>query len=293
VTGFTWPPVNGVRPQWTGRGFLLGDRVCPILDYDASESGWNEDLTLFHEVVAREGLHPIDVASRRRARRALKKYIRTPPESTTLLEVGCSSGFLLRELIEDWPDSLVIGADFISGPLFRLAEQTVTLPLARFDLVKCPLPSESVDAVVLLNVLEHIEDHRGATAQVARVLKRGGVAVIEVPAGPHLFDAYDAYLQHFRRYRLDELCDIVEASGLRIVERSHLGFVVYPAFALAKRRNQGALNAADHQQRRLVEENVTTSATRILGWALAVEEQLARWVHYPVGIRCVITAIRP
>ncbi len=170
--------------------------------------------------------------------------LRTPPEQTTLLEVGCSSGFLLRELVEDWPQSLIIGSDYIAGPLHRLAASLATLPLLRFDLVECPLPSESLDAVVLLNVLEHIEDHEAATAQVARVLKPGGVAVIEVPAGPHLYDAYDKYLRHFRRYKLDELCRIVETAGLRIVERSHLGFLIYPVFALTKRRNRRALHAS-------------------------------------------------
>ena len=41
-------------------------------------------------------------------------------------------------------------------------------------------------AVVLLNVLEHIQDHEGALRQLYRILKPGGVVIIEVPAGPHL-----------------------------------------------------------------------------------------------------------
>ncbi len=294
MTSFDWPTIGGVRPQWTGRGFQLGDRSCAVLDYDADDSGWSEDLTLFHEEVAGEGSHPIDVASRRRARRALTQHVRTPPARATLLEVGCSSGFLLRELIEDWPGSLVIGSDYIAGPLHRLAARLANLPLLRFDLVKCPLPSESLDAVVLLNVLEHIENHDSAAAQVARVLKPGGVAVIEVPAGPHLYDAYDKYLRHFRRYQLNELSRIVETTGLRIVERSHLGFLVYPAFALAKRRNRRALNASEQLQRAVVEQSITRSSTTpVLRWTMALEERLGQWVRYPVGIRCVITAVKP
>jgi SAM-dependent methyltransferase len=294
VIRFDWPAVNGVRPEWTGRGFRLGSSWCPVLEYDANDSGWTEDLTLFHENVAGEGWHPIDVASRRRARRALARHIRTPPESITLLEVGCSSGFLLRELVEDWPESLVIGSDYIVGPLHRLSAELTTLPLLRFDLVNCPLPSESLDAVVLLNVLEHIEDDSLATAQVARTLKPGGIAIIEVPAGPHLYDAYDKYLRHFRRYKLDDLCGLVEAAGMRIVERSHLGFLVYPAFALAKRRNRRALHDSEELQRVVVEQSITRSgATPVLRWTMALEEQLGSWIRYPVGIRCVITAVKP
>ena len=50
----------------TDRGFQLGDQACPILEYEATEFGWSEDLTSFHEDVVGDGLHPIDVASRRR-----------------------------------------------------------------------------------------------------------------------------------------------------------------------------------------------------------------------------------
>jgi SAM-dependent methyltransferase len=290
---FDWPAVGGKRPVWTGDRFIVDGRSCSVLDYEAGESGWSDHLTLFHEAIAGDGQHPIDVASRRRARRALRTHLQgvaTP----VLLEVGCSSGFLLRELVGDWPGSLVMGADYIMEPLDRLARTLTTLPLLRFDMVKCPLPSESLDGVVLLNVIEHIEQDAAAVAQVGRVLKPGGVAVIEVPAGPHLYDVYDKYLHHYRRYQLDELCRLVERAGLAIAERSHLGFLVYPAFSFVKRRNRRALTAPADAQRAIVERNITSSGSGpFLRWATRVEEQVGKWVTFPVGIRCVVTAVRP
>src|SRR5262249_56364728 len=106
------------------------------------------------------GSRPRGGRSRRCARAALKRHLAVPPSQAVLLEAGCSSGYLLRELVVDWPDSLLIGSDFIEGPLQRLAVQRPTLPLLRFDLVKCPLPSASVAAVGLLNGLEHIQSRR-------------------------------------------------------------------------------------------------------------------------------------
>jgi SAM-dependent methyltransferase len=290
---FDWPPIDDARPRWTGQEFVLGNWSGPVLDYGAKDSGWSEDLTLLHEEVAADGLHPIDVASRRRARKALRRFVRTRPQDVTLLEVGCSSGFLVRELCRDWPRSLVIGSDYLAEPLHRLAAQLDPTPLLRFDLVECPLPAASLDGVVLLNVLEHIDDHASAIAQVARVLKPGGVAVVEVPAGPHLYDGYDEHLRHFRRYRLDELCTLIETADLQILERSHLGFLAYPAFASAKRRNQRELHASEQRQRELVKQSITSSATTpVLGWALALEDSLSRFMSYPVGIRCVVTAVK-
>jgi SAM-dependent methyltransferase len=262
-----------------------------VLDYASSDSGWSDGLTLFHEDIAGAGTHPIDVASRRRARAALKRYVQSEPDKTVLLEAGCSSGFLLQELTQDWPDSLIIGSDYIAGPLRRLASRLPTLPLLRFDLVECPLPPASIDAVLLLNVLEHIERDDLAVAQISRILKPGGTAVVEVPAGPGLFDSYDRFLQHFRRYRARDVASLLQAAGLEVIEQSHLGFFVYPAFALVKRRNKRWLAAPEATQRQVVEREIRkTGQGSLLKWAMAVEELFVPFIKYPIGIRCCVVA---
>lgn len=294
---YPWPAIEAETPVWTGAGFRLGTRTLPVLSYGAGPSGWSEALTDLHEDAAGSGTHPIDIASRRRARAALRRHLTTPPEDIVLLEAGCSSGFLLEELVAEWPGSLVIGSDFIEGPLQRLASRLPSLPLLRFDLTACPLPTATVDAVVLLNVLEHIEDDRAAIEQVWRVLKPGGIAVVEVPAGPHLYDAYDRHLQHFRRYALGDLARLLEAAGFRTLERSHLGFFVYPAFAFVKRRNQRWLNAPEKEREHLVQQNIRKTAQGgsggLLAKTMALEEALESWVEYPWGIRCTITVMKP
>ncbi len=109
------------------------------------------------------------------------------------------------------------------------------MPLLQFDLRDCPLPDNSVDAVLMLNVLEHI-DHDGlAMHHVRRVLRPGGVAVIEVPAGPELYDVYDELLMHYRRYTARGLRSLIEGCGLEVVRFTHLGALLYPAFYVVKR----------------------------------------------------------
>jgi SAM-dependent methyltransferase len=284
-----FPPPPGLTGPcvWNGHTFTVGDGTSPILAYSTGESGWTDDLTIFHENTAGSG-HYIDVASREHAVYSLQKHVR--PARPTILEVGCSSGLLLQILRERLPDAVLLGADYVKGPLECLSQRMPRIPLLQFDLTSCPLPSGCVDAVVALNVLEHIEDDSAALAQLHRILKRGGIAVIEVPAGPHLYDLYDKELLHFRRYRMAELSKMVRAAGFDIVERSHLGCFLYPAFAMVKKRNRHRRNVPEMTQQQIVKRNIIAlKEAKLMHAVMRLEQWLRPVVYYPFGIRCLIT----
>ena len=141
----------------------------------------------------------------------------------------------------------------------------------------------------MLNVLEHIKDEQKALAQVHRVLRPSGVLIIEVPAGPHLFDYYDEYLRHYRRYTLTHLTEVCARAGLEHLHTSHIGFWLYPAFWLAKKLNRRDRPKNAEEMDRRVKEQITKSGSSILlGAAMSFERIVARVFHvrYPVGIRC-------
>jgi SAM-dependent methyltransferase len=56
------------------------------------------------------------------------------------------------------------------------------------------------DAVLYIDVLEHIEDDLSELRRTAAHLRPGGVLVILVPAHPSLYSAFDAAVGHYRRY---------------------------------------------------------------------------------------------
>lgn len=292
TTHYDWPaaPGHAERPRWTGRGFCVGKEMKAVLSYDIAPSGWSDGLTTFHEEHAGSD-HCIDRASRRHALAQLARHIDAP--RPVLLEIGCSSGFFLEGLIDAWPDARVIGADYVRRPLEALAARRGDIPLLQFDLTRCPLPSDSIDGAVLLNVLEHIEDDAAAVRHICRILKPGGVAVIEVPAGPHLYDVYDQVLLHHRRYRLRDLCNLLRRAGLTISFASYLGMLVYPAFWWVKRRNQRYLSAPAEIQQQLVAQAMRQSRrSRFMESLFRLEDQLRRWLPFPFGIRCVATCVK-
>lgn len=54
----------------------------------------------------------------------------------------------------------------------------------RADLTNLPFPDRSFDAVLTSHVLEHIRDDRAAMAELARILRPGGQAIVMVPYDP-------------------------------------------------------------------------------------------------------------
>ena len=286
---------SGEKPIWDGERFQLGERSSRVLAYSSNLAGWDDDLTKLHEVEARDGQHPIDVASRKAAVDALRRY--NFPLNGAVLEIGCSSGFLLHDLRQEFPCGQIVGADIVVKPLERLGESLPGVPLVQMDLLQCPLRERQFDAVVALNVLEHIEDDGAALKKLAGLLKPRGILILEVPQGPNLYDYFDAYLRHFRRYSRADLLAKVAASGLEFQDINFLGFVPYLPFWVVKKLNRLRFGLRGEKSL-MIEEMVrgeikATAKSRILDIAFLIERALAPKITFPIGIRCTLAALQP
>lgn len=287
---FPIPPGYSAGPVWTRNGFLIGSEKVTVLKYTQCVAGWDASLTEFHEREIEEGNHYIDRASRLHARWELRKIL--PGKDDIILEIGSSSGYLIRDVKKAFPDVFLIGSDCILEPLEKIAEKVPNVPLIQFNLVNCPLPDNCVDVVIALNVLEHIKDDEAALRQIYRILKPGGYAVIEVPANPKLYDFYDEQLKHFRRYNLMDLIRMAKKSKFVCTEASHLGFFIYPAFKLMKLRNIQKPIRNDSQKQASIRNLIHLGGpmvNKFLFLLLRIELHIGKYTSYPRGVRCLIT----
>ena len=77
-------------------------------------------------------------------------------------------------------------------------------------------PGDLFDAVVYINVLEHIEHDGAELALATSLLRPGGRVLIVVPAHQWLYAKVDRLTGHFRRYSKKSLLTVTRDNGLHI-----------------------------------------------------------------------------
>ena len=76
--------------------------------------------------------------------------------------------------------------------------------------------SGSADFILCQNVLEHVDDQRGALSEMSDALAPGGALGLLVPAHPRLYGPLDRRFGHLRRYRRRDLAGLVRGAGLEV-----------------------------------------------------------------------------
>lgn len=96
-----------------------------------------------------------------------------------------------------------------------------------------PVEPGRVKAVLLLDVIEHVDHPEIVLAHAAKSLEPSGGVIVTVPAGPWLMGPWDRVLGHRRRYTPRMLHEHANAAGLRVVWTSHWNaFSLPPAIVI-------------------------------------------------------------
>jgi SAM-dependent methyltransferase len=161
-------------------------------------------------------------------RMILRALLRDLPNGSKLLDLGCGTGGVLR----DWMDrSVCVGVDR-SGLALAICARRGFDTLARADLTRLPFRQESFDAVLLIDVIEHLDDDVAFLRSAAELVGPGARVVISVPAFQMLWSQHDVTFQHRRRYRASQLERVVRSAGLEPERITYTNALLFPVAAI-------------------------------------------------------------
>ena len=136
------------------------------------------------------------------------------PVRGRVLDAGCGTGGFLALLGARRPDLVRVGCEW-SASASRAAGKSGAA-MVRGSVSALPFAPASFDAAVAADVLCHAAvDPALALAELARILRPGGVLLVNMPAYRWLHSAHDRRVHNARRVGAGEMRAALRGAGLR------------------------------------------------------------------------------
>jgi SAM-dependent methyltransferase len=140
-----------------------------------------------------------------------------------ILDVGCGTGETMSFIKRIREKTRVWGVDNSRVAInYAINRGHKTVKLA--DAKKMPFRTEMFDAVLALDVLEHINNPGKVLLEMKRLLKPGGKILITSPAMKFIWSRHDVGQGHVTRFNRDELEQLAKETGLKTELVSYFNF---------------------------------------------------------------------
>ena len=175
----------------------------------------------------------------------LLQYATQGRSGLRLLDCGCGTGANVEILGRYGRAS---GFD-LSDTGLRIGREAGRTRLARASVAAAPFPGASFDLVSSFDVLYSLEDRdeQAAIAEMYRMLKPGGFAIVNVAAMRALRGDHSVLSREIRRYDRAELGAKLRAAGFEIVRLTYTNAALFLPLALSRamQRRRGLKNEGE------------------------------------------------
>lgn len=188
------------------------------------------EAELYQQMFEQEQRHWWFRAKRRVVLSLLQRLVPAEGGRPRVADIGCGCGATLLELGLHY-DAVGIDGSPLAVEFSKRRGVTVVEGLLPDGI---PFPPGTFDAVLMLDVLEHLDAPAAAARAAANLLKPGGIFLATVPAYQWLFSAHDQVHHHKRRYRRGELVTTLEDAGVTPIFSSYMNCSLFPLAAVAR-----------------------------------------------------------
>ena len=205
--------------------------------------------------------------------------------NSKILDIGCSSGILLKELTRiGFKLNNLYGIDISENAIRNCRrsgfENTFVMDAQNMSLYL------NFDIIIASDCLEHIEDDEKALCNWNNLLNSNGIFIIFVPAFMSLWSEHDEANMHFRRYERNELCEKLIRNGFEINKSGFWNFFlfipIYLVRLISKTKLLGNRNTGDFNKLPLF--------NNLFFALLNFENKLLKYINFPIGVSSYATA---
>lgn len=201
-------------------------------------------------------------------------------DHSNILDGGCGTGFNLKYL-KDYGD--ITGLD-ISRDALNFCKKRENKKLVQADAENLPFKDGVFDILTSLDCLEHLDDNR-CIKEYFRVLKPDGYLIVTVPAFMFLWSKHDEALHHKRRYNKDQLKNLLESNGFKVIKLSYWNFFLFFPIAAIRLVKKWVANGDDEVETDVQElPNIVNS---FLISVLKFESSIISLTNLPIGVSLI------
>jgi len=213
----------------------------------------------------------------------INKYF---PEAKNMLEIGCGSGYVLREVEKAYPGISLSGSEIFSKGLSFATKRVQKATLFQMDALDIPFEAE-FDVIGAFDVIEHIVDDQRVLSEMHNAVHVDGGIILTVPQHKWLWSYVDEYAHHKRRYLAKELKIKVEQAGFQVLRMTSFVSLLLPLMYLSRLHKR--IQRQDYDD--TAELRVNGTVNGVMGWVMNLERFLIRsGVRLPAGGSLLLVA---
>jgi len=209
------------------------------------------------------------------------QLLKTTNRNSKILDVGCSSGLLLRDLAEiGFNPKHLFGIDISEKAIenckknglkncFVMSGETITI-------------EEQFDIIIASDCLEHIKNDSAALQSWKQNLKTEGKLYVFVPAFKSLWSHHDEVNMHCRRYSRKQLVDLLKDNALKIEKSGYWNFSLFIPVYILRHLSNFFLNKGSVQSNGNL-YRIGFLNTFLLA-LLNLENKTLKYLKFPFGI---------
>lgn len=156
----------------------------------------------------------------------------------SILDAGCGTGANLQQFLTGFggklPAQQAVGFDLAGEALGFCQRRGLSGRLAQASITQLPFASSNFDIAISFDVINNLPDDAPAFMEVGRVLRHGGLFILNLPAYQFLYSEHDLAIRGRRRYTAKEVAERLAQAGFIIERQTYLNTLLFGPAALVR-----------------------------------------------------------